>query len=117
MTQLHAWSALAAVAGLALVAVVGAVAAATGRGSGLAEQLRWAALSLAALAAGIGLILLVGGRQPAELLHILYGVALVAVLPLGASFAADAPPAPRAGVIAGAAVVGLLLAWRLVATG
>lgn len=117
MTQLHAWAAVATIAAFAALAVVGGLAAMTGRWAGLVHWLRWTALALGAVASGIGLIVLVGGAQPTELLHLVYGVALVGILPLGATFAADAPPAPRAGVFAGAAIVGLILAWRLFATG
>jgi hypothetical protein len=63
-----------------------------------------------------GAAYLAGGR-PTESLHFLYAVALLALLPLGATFAAEAPPRPRAWVMAVAFGVGLLLLWRLSATG
>jgi hypothetical protein len=65
----------------------------------------------------IGLIVMVGGRSPADGLHLLYGVGLVAVVPLALSFASDAPRRARSGVLVVAGLVALLLAWRLLVTG
>ncbi len=65
----------------------------------------------------VGVLLYVGGSRPLEPLHLLYGVAILAVLPLASSFAADAPPRPRSGVRAVAGLMVVLLAWRLLSTG
>ena len=65
----------------------------------------------------IGLVVMIGGESPADGLHLLYGVGLVAVVPLALSFASDAPRRARSGVLVVAGLVALLLAWRLLVTG
>ncbi|MDQ6682975.1 MAG: hypothetical protein M3Y88_06870 [Chloroflexota bacterium] len=65
----------------------------------------------------IGAALYLGGARPREPLHLLYGAALLAVIPLASTFAAEAPPRPRGVVMVGAGIVLLLLAWRLRSTG
>lgn len=117
MIQLHAWSAIAALVIFVLLAVIGGVASTTGRAFVVVEWLRRGAVMVAAAAVAIGALLFVTGARPGELLHLLYAVALIGILPLGASFAAEAPPGARAGVLAGAAAIGLILVWRLFATG
>lgn len=117
MSQLHAWSAVAVLAVFALVAVAGASAAVAGRGFAAVEWLRRAGIGVAAIAVLAGAFAYLTGARPAELLHLLYAVALLGALPLGATFAEEAPPTARAGVLGGAAAIGLILAWRLFATG
>jgi hypothetical protein len=75
------------------------------------------AIAVAVAAAGLGAVLFATGSRPDELLHLLYGIALIAILPLAMTFAEEAPPGARAGVVAGAAVIGLILTWRLFVTG
>ena len=65
----------------------------------------------------LGAVVLLGGARPREPLHFLYGAASLGVIPLARSFAAEAPARPRAAVMVGAAVVLLLLLWRLASTG
>lgn len=101
----------------ALVTLAGSSAAVAGRGFTAVEWLRRAGIAGAAFAILAGALAYLAGARPAELLHLLYAVALLGVLPLGATFAAEAPPPARAGVLGGAAAIGLILAWRLFATG
>ncbi|MDP9225119.1 MAG: hypothetical protein M3P18_14990, partial [Actinomycetota bacterium] len=62
------------------------------------------------LQALVGALLFAGGQRPQESLHLLYGVAALGVLPFGSFFAAEAPPRPRATVLAvtGFLTVGIL---------
>ena len=84
---------------------------------------KWLERSRIAMAAIVGVQLLLGiitygtGARPDETLHIVYGIVLAGALPLASRFAEEAPPKPRAGVLAGAGLVMLLLLWRLVETG
>ncbi len=57
------------------------------------------------------------GARPEQGLHLLYGGVLLVLLPLADTFVQDATPRERAAVVAAAAVVGLLLIWRLASTG
>jgi hypothetical protein len=117
MTQLHAWSALAAAVVFALLAIGAGAASLLGRGFVLLGWLRLATMAVALVAVAIGALLFATGARPDELLHILYGIALIAVLPLAMTFAEEAPVKARAGVVAGAALIGLILTWRLFVTG
>lgn len=117
MNQLHAWSAVAVVMIFALLAVAGAAAALAGRGNSMVERLHRGAIGVAAIAVVAGGLAYLAGARPAELLHLLYAVALLGILPLGATFAAEAPATARVGVLGGAAAIGLILVWRLFATG
>jgi hypothetical protein len=65
----------------------------------------------------IGAAVFLTGARPTEWLHLVYGVAILAAIPLATTFASEAPPRARSGVLAVAGVVILLLAWRLLSTG
>lgn len=117
MTQMHAWSAVAVIVVFALLVVAGGAAGMTRRGFMAVEWLRRGAIGIAAIALVAGAAAFLAGARPAELLHLLYAAALLGVLPLASVFAAEAPPTARAGVLGGAAAIGLILAWRLFATG
>ena len=117
MSQLHAWSAVAVLVTFALLAVVGGAAALAGRGFTVVHWLRAGAIGGAVIAVVAGALAYLAGARPGELLHLVYALALLGILPLGATFAEEAPPAARAGVLGGAAAIGLILAWRLFATG
>jgi len=88
-----------------------------GRAHGVLRSLRIAIGIVVGLEAMLGVILFATGQRPAEGLHLLYGLAILGVIPLAASLTAEAPPRPRAAVLAVAAVVQLLLVWRLYTTG
>jgi hypothetical protein len=57
------------------------------------------------------------GHRPQESLHLLYGLAGLVALPFGSYFAAEAPPRPRAVVLAAAGVLTLGIFFRSFATG
>lgn len=111
----------------ALGSIVMAAAVLFGIGAGTAAWLdrghvavRRAALVLGALLVvqlALGALVYAVGSRPDDGLHLLYGVAILAVLPLASTFASDAPPRSHSAVLAVAAIVILLLAWRLLSTG
>lgn len=120
MGQLHAigaWVVVAMVIGFGLAATALAAFDRAGRGRQLLRILRVTVGVVIGLEALLGAVLFVGGAAPAEVLHLLYGLAVLAVLPIAASFADEAPPRSRAGVMAAAALVQLLLIWRVYVTG
>lgn len=114
---------LAAVAILGVAAVTVLVASRSGNpaleavGAGWVDRLRAALAILLVAEAAIGAVLFIRGARPAEWLHLVYGVAALAVLPLAGSLAIGRSPTARTAVIAGGALVALILLWRLVSTG
>lgn len=117
MPDLHAvigWATLAA--GAALLIASG-LATALDRWHESVRRFTGIVLAVFAFQGATGLALLAMGNGPGEGLHIVYGLGLVAVIPLGATFASDAPPRARSAVLAVTAVTALLLGWRLFATG
>lgn len=117
MSDLHALGAFVTLAALTILALGSAVSAWRDRWHRPAEMLRWAVLGLIALQVVVGGVTWLSGARPHDPLHLLYGIALLVVLPLAETFAEDVPPDLRRGVVAAAAVVGLLLVWRLFVTG
>jgi hypothetical protein len=114
--QLHAIGAavvLVAVAATGLTAVLIALRG----GSPWTERLRTGLTTVIGLQVAIGLAVFVSSARPRETLHLLYGLAALGVLPLAGAFAAEAPPRPRAWVLASACLVLLVIAWRLASTG
>ena len=87
------------------------------RFSGWLPRLRTGLLVVIGLQVLLGAATWLSGDRPAQDLHLLYGAGLLVLLPLAGSFAEDAPPRDRAAVFAIAAVVGVLLIWRLLSTG
>jgi hypothetical protein len=117
MTEVHAVAGTVVLLGGIAFAAVSAVTAILDRAPRWLEWLR-ATLVVALLGqAAIGGLLLVGGSEPSDQIHWLYGVVILAVPVLGGSFVADAPPRPKAAVYALAGVLVAVLAWRLAATG
>ena len=112
-----------AVVGSAVIVLAAALALAAAAMAWLKRSPRWlevARLGLTGLLGAqlaVGAVLYVVGRRPAEALHLLYAVAALGLLPLAASFAAEAPPRSRAAVLAVAGVLVAFLGWRLAATG
>jgi hypothetical protein len=117
MSELHAAAATGLMAGAAGFAVIGGVMAALDRAPPWLEWLRIALVIAIALQAAIGLLVLVSGGTPAEQIHWLYGVVILAVPVLAPSFVEEAPPRVRAAVFALAGLLVVILAWRLGATG
>jgi 4-amino-4-deoxy-L-arabinose transferase-like glycosyltransferase len=117
MTQLHSALALPVLLAVAAFALASVLAAWLDRGHAPLQYARWVLGAGLALEVLFGVIAYLGGSRPAEALHLIYGIAVVAVLPLASTFAADAPPRARSGVMALAGLVMLLLIWRLLSTG
>jgi hypothetical protein len=117
MSELHAAAATGLIAGAVGFAVVGGVMAALDRAPAWLDWLRIALVIAIAIQAAIGLLVLVGGSAPAEQIHWLYGVVVLAVPVLAPSIVEEAPPRWRAAVFALAGLLVAILAWRLAATG
>jgi hypothetical protein len=103
---LHAWLAAAAVlAGVAIT--VAAVAAVAGRtvSRRLLDRLLLALLGTAGLAAVTGPVIWLGGRPPADPLHIVYGAVAVLALPIARAAAGRRPT----GIVARWLLLGSLL--------
>jgi hypothetical protein len=116
LTTLHAMGALVVFAAAVLVAL-GVTAAGLRGGAAWVDAARNVVLGIVVLQAAIGAVAYLGGSRPAEPLHFVYGLAAIAVLPLAATFASEAPPRPRAWVLVVALAILLVLAWRLASTG
>jgi heme A synthase len=96
----------------------GAVFAALRQGA--RPWLEWARrilMSLVSVQLVSGLLLYGTGHRPAESLHLLYGAGALAAVPFGSYFAAEAPPRPRAVVLAAAGVLTLGIIFRSFVTG
>ena len=117
LNDLHsaAWPVLAI--GLASIAVVAVVAATRGRSLAVVDWLRRIALLALVVQASIGLAMTMRGAAPAETLHWIYGVAVIAVVLLPATLPADAPDSRRSWSVAAGSAVGAILVWRLWASG
>lgn len=101
------------------IAAIGliAVGAALRGGAAWIDRLRIGLTMLIGLQVVAGLIVLATGARPAEGLHFLYAIAALGLLALAGTFGSEAPPRPRAWILAAACAVLLLLAWRLASTG
>lgn len=117
MSDLHAAAGMLTVGATALFLLSAAIAALLDRWHEGARILAGVVLGAFVVQSGIGLLVLIGGEEPQEGLHILYAVGLVAVVPLALTFASEAPRRTRSAVLAIAGMAALLLAWRLLVTG
>ena len=116
MPQLHGAGAsivLGAVVATGLAAILIAIRG----GSPWTDRLRIGLTVIIGLQVLTGLALFVTGIRPGESLHLVYGLAALAILPLAGTFASEAPPRPRAWVLAAACLILLVVAWRLASTG
>jgi hypothetical protein len=116
MGQLHALGANAVIVAILFTGLAAAVIALRG-GSPWTDRLRLGLTGLIGLQVLGGALVLLGGGQPGETLHLLYGAVGLVVLPAAGSFAESAPPPDRAWVLLVACGLLLLLAWRLASTG
>jgi heme A synthase len=118
MVQLHATLGIVVMAAALLFVVLAAASAwLLQRGYAQIDRLRLIMEGLLIVQVVVGAIVFISGSRPGEWLHLVYGIAILAALPLAASFASEAPPRPRTGVFAVGGLVILLLAWRLLSTG
>ena len=81
------------------------------------DRARNGVVALIGVQIALGVIAYATGARPGEPLHLLYGVAALAALPLAQRFAQDAPASARAGTLAVAAAVMLALVGRSFGTG
>ena len=116
MTQLHSAGASLVLGAVVLVGIAAILIAMRG-GSSWTNRLRVGLTVLIGLQVVAGLASLASGNRPNESLHLLYGLAALAILPLAGTFASEAPPPARAWVLAAACLVLLVIAWRLASTG
>lgn len=117
MSDIHATAGMLTLVATALFLLSAAIAAALDRWHEGARILAGVVLGGIVVQSGIGLAVMIGGEEPQEGLHLLYGVALVAVIPLALTFASEAPRRTRSAVLAVAGTAAVLLAWRLLTTG
>lgn len=117
MLQLHSALALPVLVVALAFALSAALATWLDRGHAWLLRARWVLGAGLIAQVVLGAIVYLGGSRPAEPLHLLYGLAILAVLPLASTFAAEAPPRARSGVMLLAGLVALLLVWRLMSTG
>ena len=104
---------LAAVIATGLAAILIAIRG----GSPWTDRLRSGLTVVIGLQVLVGLVLFATAARPRESLHLLYGLAALAILPLAGTFASEAPPRPRAWVLAVSCLVLLVITWRLASTG
>ena len=81
------------------------------------EWLRRALTLLMLVEVLAGAVLYGAGHRPEESLHLLYGIAGLVALPFGSYFAAEAPPRPRAIVLAVGGILTMGIFFRSFATG
>lgn len=117
MSELHAAAATGLLAGALALAGFGGILAVLDRAPAWLDWLRTALVVVIALEAAAGVVVVAGGGAPTEQIHWLYGVVILAVPVLAASFVAEAPPRARAAIYALAGLLVAILAWRLGATG
>jgi len=117
VASLHEVGGLVALVAGGLFVVTAAVAAWRDLGHEIVRRLALVLVAVFGVVAAVGLAILASGGSPADGLHLLYGAVLIGVLPLGLSFASEAPPRSRSGVLAIAGVAALLIIWRLFSTG
>jgi hypothetical protein len=117
LAELHGLGSAITLAAIAAFGVAAAVVAVADRFHDALGRLRTLLLVVIGLQVLVGAGTWLSGVRPRDDLHMLYGVVLLAVLPLADNFAEEAPPRARAGVLAVAALVGLALVWRLSSTG
>jgi hypothetical protein len=115
--SLHHAGALTALAASGLLVAFAAVAAWRDVAHGWVQRMGLVLTGVYAAVAALGLLLLATGESPHDGLHLLYGLVLVAAVPIGMVFASEAPPQARSGVLAVAGVAALLVIWRLFSTG
>jgi heme A synthase len=114
---LHGIGAVASAAAAAILVLAAVGAGTIDRWHEWVRRLALVATGVFGLQGVVGLVLMLLGGEFREGLHLLYGLGLVFAVPLGLSFASDAPDRARSWVVAISGVAALLLVWRLFSTG
>lgn len=117
MASVHGILGIIVIVDALLFTAAAAFAGATSGASTWLENLRWQLVAVIVVQLVVGVITFAGGARPGEELHLVYGVVSIAPVPLASSFAAEAPPKPRAWVLATGGVVTALIMWRSWVTG
>ncbi len=120
MRALAQFHALAGVALLVVVALFTVLAAALAFRLGYAGWLgraRQAVTVLLGLQLVVGMATFSAGYRPDDQLHLLYSLVAFGILPAAERFASEAPPKPRAAVLAIGGLLTLGVTWRLTGTG
>lgn len=117
MSALHAGAWPIVAVGLAGIAGFAAVAAVRNRFPAALEWLRRGALVVVVAQASIGLALAVRGAGPSEPLHWVYGAVVVGLLLVPGALEATTAPGRRSLALAAGSIVGVVLVWRLWASG
>jgi hypothetical protein len=117
VNALHAAAGPALLIALVAFAAAAAAGAVTGRVPRPLERVRQVLLGVVVAQAAIGLALALRGTAPAEWIHWLYGGLIVLALLAPGMLADDVPVARRAAVLTGGAVLAVVMAWRLGASG
>ena len=109
--------------GYALLVVVGVFTLTAGVLAFRLGYTSWLGRARQAVTVLLGLQLVLGvatfssGERPDSQIHFLYSVVALAILPGAEKFASEAPPKPRAAVLAIAGLLTLGVTWRLEGTG
>lgn len=117
MAGLHLIGSIVTLVAAGMLVVGGGMAALADRGHAAVGPLAVLAMGVFVAQSLLGVPVLLAAGGPSEVLHLLYGLALIVLIPLARAFVADAPDRARSGVLAVAGLVALALAWRLFATG
>jgi hypothetical protein len=118
LSSLHLWLAVAAIAadlGLVAVSLLGVATRRWNRLLG--DRLVLAVLATTGLAALVGASLAVTSRPPDDVLHLIYGLVALAVLPIARYIGRSGSDRRRAGWLAAGSLVLLAVYARLVQTG
>lgn len=117
MQEVHRTLAVVVLVMTAVFTLAAIVAASRGGSRAWLEWARRALMSVIALQVLSGIVLYGTHHRPSESLHLVYGVAALAAIPFGSYFAAEAPPRPRAVVLAAAGFLTLGILFRAFVTG
>jgi hypothetical protein len=117
VSQLHAMAASALVALVASHLAVSAWLALRRSAPAWRDPLARAVVGLLVVEGALGLVLYAGGARPVAGIHVFYGLAVVAVPAVAATFAGEAPPRAHGIVMSVAGAITLGLLWRLIGTG
>lgn len=118
MATIHGLLLYGALGGVVVGIGWSALLARTGQGGGPAfEKFQAAVVAVLVVSAASGLVLLASGVRPADLLHLLYALIAIALIPLARSFLGQAAGRFAATVLLVAFAVLGAVVYRLITTG